>query len=91
MQVIDNVERNHKLGLVFEMAVENGQLLVCMADLGEAMDKVEVRQFYRSLLRYMDSEAFNPASKVSWDEWLGLLRATGKAAPLRDLNNISYK
>ena len=91
VQVIDNVERNHKLGLVFEMAVENGRLLVCMADLGEAMDKVEVRQFYRSLLRYMDSEAFNPASKVSWDEWLGLLRATGKAAPLRDLNNISYK
>ena len=33
VQVIDNVERNHKLGLVFELAVGQGKLLVCMADL----------------------------------------------------------
>lgn len=33
VQVIDNVERNHKLGLVFEFKVGNGKLLVCMSDL----------------------------------------------------------
>ncbi|MEG0647264.1 MAG: hypothetical protein RR471_08840 [Bacteroides sp.] len=49
VQVIDNVERNHKLGLVFELNVENGKLLVCMANL-DANDKPEVRQFYNSIL-----------------------------------------
>ena len=33
---IDNIERNHKLGLVFEFAVGKGKLLVVMSDLGKA-------------------------------------------------------
>ena len=33
IQVVDNIERNHKLGLVFEFAVGKGKLLVCMTDL----------------------------------------------------------
>ena len=32
VQVIDNIERNHKLGLIFEFAVGKGKLLVSMAD-----------------------------------------------------------
>ena len=30
VQVIDNIERNHKLGLLYELKVGNGKLLVCM-------------------------------------------------------------
>ena len=33
IQVVDNVERNHKLGLLFEFAVDNGKVLVCMSNL----------------------------------------------------------
>jgi hypothetical protein len=33
LQVIDNIERNHKLGLVMEFQVESGKLLICMSDL----------------------------------------------------------
>ena len=45
VQVIDNVERNHKLGLLFEFKVGNGKLLVCMSDLKAVQDKPEARQF----------------------------------------------
>ena len=60
VQIIDNVERNHKLGLLFEFKVGNGKLLVCMSDLKAVQDKPEARQFYRSILEYMESSAFAP-------------------------------
>lgn len=55
VQVIDNVERNHKLGLLFEFKVEKGSLMVCMSDLKAAWDKPETRQLYKSILQYMNS------------------------------------
>lgn len=60
VQVIDNFERNHKLGLLFEVRVGKGSLLVCASDLIKYMDRPEVRQFQHSLLKYMGSEEFNP-------------------------------
>ena len=60
VQVIDNIDRNHKLGLIFECQVGAGKLLVCMADLPALTAYPEVRQLYFSMLRYMNSKAFNP-------------------------------
>ena len=91
VQVIDNVERNHKLGLVFELAVGQGKLLVCMADLEAVADRPEVRQFCRSMLDYMETDAFNPSTRLGADELSGLLRAKSESGPLKDLNNISYQ
>jgi len=63
VQVIDNYERNEKLGLVFEAAVGTGRLLVCAVDLlGDKLrDRPEARQLLASLLRYAGSPAFAPA------------------------------
>ena len=74
VQVIDNIERNHKLGLIFELAVGKGKLPVCMSDLEAADDKPEVRQLYRSMLDYMASGDFNPKTAVSSGELVRLLR-----------------
>lgn len=52
-QVIDNFDRNHVLGLIYEKKVENGRLLVCASDLLENLELPEVRQLYISLLDYM--------------------------------------
>ena len=60
IQVVDNIERNHKLGLVFEFAVGKGKLLVCMTDLQAIAGTPEGNQFRTSLLRYMKSDAFHP-------------------------------
>ena len=64
VQVIDNIDRNHKLGLIFECKVGKGKLLVCMAGLPALTEYPEARQLYSSMLRYMDSPVFNPAETL---------------------------
>jgi len=67
VQVIDNFERNHKLGLVFEARVGKGGLLVCAIDLPGHQDKPEARQLLHSLLRYLGSDRFAPKSEWEVD------------------------
>ena len=67
VQAIDNFERNHKLGLIFETRIGRGKLLVCAIDLLGHQDKPEARQLLHSLLRYVDSAAFAPKAKLDAD------------------------
>jgi hypothetical protein len=64
VQVIDNLERNHKLGLIFEVAVGEGKLLVCASWINEILEIPEAYSFYNSILDYMESDEFNPAYKI---------------------------
>ena len=89
VQVIDNVERNHKLGLLFEFKVGNGKLLVCMSDLKAVQDKPEARQFYRSILEYMESSAFAPSYSLSAKDLQDLFTAKVKTGEMKKLFNIS--
>ena len=74
VQVIDNVERNHRLGLLFEFAVGKGRLLVCCANLERVLDYPEGRQFYKALLDYMRSEDFQPSVSLDREQLLRLFR-----------------
>ena len=89
VQVIDNIERNHRLGLVFEFRVGRGSLLVCMSDLEQAAAHPEGRAFYLSLLRYMHSSAFAPAATFSWSELHSLLTDNVKEGKLHQLFNTT--
>jgi hypothetical protein len=73
VQVIDNLERNHKLGLIFEFKVGNGKLLVCMSPLNQLMDKPEVVSLYQSMLNYMVSEKFSPGYQITGEELTWIL------------------
>jgi len=64
IHVIDNFARNHKLGLLFETKVGQGKLLVCASDLPALQDHPEARQLMHSLLRYVDSPAFDPTTEL---------------------------
>ena len=64
VQVIDNVERNHRLGLVFEFKVGEGKLLVCCSDLESTLGYPEGRQFYKAVLDYMRSDDFQPSVEL---------------------------
>jgi hypothetical protein len=64
VQVIDNVERNHRLGLVFEFKVGKGKLLVCCSDLESTLAYPEGRQFYKAVLDYMRSDDFQPSEEL---------------------------
>ncbi len=65
VEMIDNIERNHNLGLIYELCVGNGKLLVCMADLPEIMKEREhLIHLYNSLVTYVDSANFKPVSST---------------------------
>ena len=89
VQVIDNIERNHKLGLLFECQIDKGSLLVCMADIATVQDKPEARQFYKSLLDYAASPAFAPNNRLTMEELHTLFTRKAEQVNLRQLLNIS--
>jgi hypothetical protein len=64
VQVIDNYERAHKLGVLFEARVGPGNLVVCSIDLPRLQDHPEARQFLHSLLQYMNSGLFAPSTAL---------------------------
>ncbi|MFB6119924.1 MAG: glycoside hydrolase family 2 protein [Halobacteriaceae archaeon] len=61
---VDNIERNQKLGFVFETSAGDGGLLVCAAPLPE-VDDPAADQLRRSLLSYAASDDFDPDAVLS--------------------------
>lgn len=66
--MIDNFDRNHKLGLIYEAKVGEGSLLVSQTDLS-AQDSPEAGWLFKSLLAYASSDAFAPKQTLG-EEWL---------------------
>lgn len=54
VQVIDNFERNHKLGLIYQLP--GTKALVCSSDLFAIADEPEVKALFHSLLNYLKTE-----------------------------------
>ena len=65
VQVIDNFESNHRLGVVFEGRMGQGQLLVCGFDLPYQIQEPVARQLLASLYHYVGSAAFHPVQEFS--------------------------
>ena len=91
VQVIDNVERNHRLGLLFEFAVGNGSLLVCCSDLESTLEYPEGRQFYKAVLDYMRSDEFHPTVALRSDRLVRLFREKAEEQLITNVQNISYE
>ena len=72
--VIDNVERNHKLGLVFEATVGKGKLLVCASDLDSVMEYPEGRAFRSALMDYMLSQDFAPKTSIIESDLISIVK-----------------
>ena len=64
VQVIDNFDRNHKLGLVLETKVGSGKLLICACDLLKLSNEPQARQLLSSLLSYAASDRFQPSVEL---------------------------
>lgn len=65
VQTIDNFERNHKLGNLFEVNTGGNKVLICTCRLWECIDLVEVQSYARSLISYIRSERFAPKTDIS--------------------------
>lgn len=75
VRIIDDWFQNWSLGLITEMNCGKGKLIVCGVDLlsGQS-ERPEAIQLERSLLRYMDSDAFNPKINVPIEKVLSLIK-----------------
>ena len=89
VQVIDNIERNHKLGLIFEFQMGKGKLLICSCNLDNIMDKPEGSQLYNSILEYMDSPHFSPHVQISEPELFNLFNSEIKNTEIKGVKNIT--
>lgn len=59
VRMMDNFERNHNLGLIYEVTRGSAKMLVCEADLLTLRKEYpEAECLYRSLVNYVQSDAF---------------------------------
>ena len=68
VRIIDDWFTARPFGLIVEMKVGNGSVLLCGADLLTDMENRPVaRQLLTSLLAYMNSSDYRPTQKVELD------------------------
>lgn len=68
VQMIDNFERNHRLGILFEAKMSEGRLLVCTSRLSEIMERSEVRQLAVGIMKYVNSDGFAPEIEITREQ-----------------------
>ena len=90
VQVIDNIERNHRLGLMFECTVGKGKLFVCSCHLPDIACYPEARTLLHSILSYMRSQHFQPSSSMSSQQLLNMFSTQAKNNQVKELRNIAY-
>ena len=91
METIDNVERVHFLGFMFECRVGNGKLFVCMSDLTNNRQYRECDQLFRAVTAYVSSEKFEPADQITENELKAMFSHTGENERIQGVKNISYE
>lgn len=78
VQVIDNYDRNHKLGTIFEARVGPGKLLVCAMDLDtDIKHRPAARQLRHSLMTYVAGRDFNPSYAFTLAEMQEIISPNG--------------
>jgi hypothetical protein len=69
VQVIDTWFEARRLGLLFEARLGGGRIMVCSMDLESALDRrLVARQMRASVLRYVQSDAFQPVASISLEQ-----------------------
>lgn len=90
-ETIDNVERAHYLGLIFECKVGKGKLLVCMTDLQHNLQYIENRQLFNTLTDYAGSEQFQPKDELTPEQLNAIFETKVSEEKIDGVKNVSYK
>ncbi len=89
IQTVDNVERNHKLGILMEFAVGKGKLLITTTDLNAICEHYEGCAFANALVRYAASDDCKPATAITMEELNTLLYSETKVRDIQGVKNIT--
>jgi hypothetical protein len=68
VSMMDNFERSHRLGFLWEASVAGQRLLVCAKPMEKLMESAEGVQFVKSILCYAATEEFAPRAELSMEE-----------------------
>ena len=66
---LDSAVRMRNMGLLTELSVGNGRLMISSLGLGEIQAEPEARALMQSILNYMATDAFSPTQVVD-EKWL---------------------
>ena len=92
IQVVDNVERNHKLGILMEFRVGKGKLLLSTTDFESIEPWVEGKAYIDAVRRYAASPDFQPTTELTLDQLRQLLYSETKVRDIQGVKNITdYK
>lgn len=72
IQMIDNIQRNEKLAMAFEVRVGRGKLLVTSFNLSNIQEPT-VKRFVKSAVAYVRSDVFDPAVSLKPEELISLI------------------
>lgn len=69
VRVIDNFVRNQNLSNLFEAKVGKGKLVFCSIDISSDLtNRLQAKQLRYSLLKYMNTENFNPSAIITKEQ-----------------------
>ena len=75
IQPIDTWFENRRLALAFETKTENGKLMVCSIDMKNKIeDRPVTKQLLISMLKYMNSDSFNPQIQVGANDIASIIK-----------------
>jgi hypothetical protein len=75
VRIIDDWVTNRNLGMIFEVKIGNGKLLVSGVDLvSDLAQRPEARQLLFSVKKYMESDAFVPSAETKVETIRGLFK-----------------
>lgn len=84
VRMVDNFYKNRNLALIFEAKVGKGKLLMCSSNLAERLEERPVaKQLRYSLLKYMNTEAFNPQEDIAFEQIKGNFHNIMRIQPAR--------
>ena len=89
IQTVDNVERNHKLGILMEFNVGKGKLLLSSTNLDAISQYTEGKAYVNALKEYISSNDFNPQYTITIDQLRQLLYSTTKERQIKGVKNIT--
>lgn len=90
VEVIDNTERNYRLGLILECMVGKGKLMIVTSDYDKASVYPEGRWLFQSLKEYMGSGEFKPSLHLTAEQLTNLLTKPSNNRLIRELKNETY-
>ena len=68
IRMVDNIHRNHSMGLLFEVNCGNGSLLICSLNILDKLKQPEAAWMLHCMLNYVTSGKMNPSAEIPFQK-----------------------